>query len=140
MNKEIKSLAESIKNAVICDLLTNQDALEIVLDTYNTYQEEERDGVDYIFNIESADDLKCCVDGGLTAQEISDIWRGYLTNTTKYFYFGCNYQKPTPIITYKELITNLINWLDDVLPCVLSYPCVYKSFYAHYVTNRMFKM
>ena len=141
MEKEINALVENIKKSIISDLkaypFKNQDVLEMVLAAYNTYQEEERDGVDYIFDIDNTEDLKCCVDGGQTAQEVCELWHNSQMNTTKYFYFGCNHQKPEPIRNYAELVGNLIHWLDEVLPCVIAYPFVYRVLYEHYVTNRI---
>lgn len=143
MKKAIETMIESIKAQIVRDTkdvysVKGDRVLKMVLAAYNAYQEEERDGVDYIFDLNNQDDLKCCVEGGLTAQEICGLYNQSQMNTLQYFYFGCNYPKPQPINTWNELRTNLIAWLDDVLPCVLAYPYAveaYKVMYRFYVTD-----
>lgn len=142
MKKAIETMIESIKAQIVRDLKAypykNEDILDMVLAVYNDFQESERDGVDYIFDIDNADDLKCCVEGGLTAKEICGLWHNSQMNTTKYFYFGCNYEKPKAIANYGQLIINLISWLDEVIPNVLAYPYAYESYkdlYRCYVTD-----
>ena len=106
----------------------NIELLWLVLNAYNTYQEEERDGVDYIFNINNPEDLKCCIEGGMTAKQVAWLYDQSQVNTTPFFYFGVNYEKPKPIANWEALIINLINWLDNILPCVLAYPYSLKSY------------
>lgn len=118
----------------------NIELLWLVLNAYNTYQEEERDGVDYIFNINNPEDLKCCIEGGMTAKQVAWLYDQSQVNTTPFFYFGVNYEKPKPIANWEALIINLINWLDNILPCVLAYPYSLKSYeelYKACITNYM---
>ena len=143
MKKAIDTMVENIKNAIIRDTddvySTKGDmVLKMVLAAYNDFQESERDGVDYIFDLDNQDDLKCCVEGGLTAKEICGLYHQSQMNTLKYFYFGCNYEKATPIRTWRELRMNLVAWLDELLPNVLAYPYAYQSYkaiYTAYVTD-----
>ena len=132
MENVFKSLVAEIKRNIVCDLHQYLDydgeLLKLVLDAYNTYQKEERDGVDYIFDINNPDDLQCCIAGGMTAKEVAWLYEQFQISTTPLFYFGVNYQHPQPIANYKALVTNLINWLDDILPCVLAYPYLLKSY------------
>ena len=132
MKNVINKLVEEIKSNIARDLKSypyiNWELLKLVLNAYNTYQEEERDGVDYIFDINKQEDLKCCIEGGMTAKEVAWLYEQSQVNTTPFFYFGVNYQQPKPIANYKALVTNLINWLDDILPCVLAYPYLLKSY------------
>ena len=132
MENVFKSLVAEIKRNIVCDLHQylgyDGKLLKLVLDAYNTYQKEERDGVDYIFDINNPDDLQCCIAGGMTAKEVAWLYEQSQINTTPLFYFGVNYQHPQPIANYKALVTNLINWLDDILPCVLAYPYLLKSY------------
>ena len=118
----------------------NIELLWLVLNAYNTYQEEERDGVDYIFNINNPEDLKCCIEGGMTARQVAWLYDQSQVNTTPFFYFGVNHEKPKPIANWEALIINLINWLDNILPCVLAYPYSLKSYeelYKACITNYM---
>ena len=142
MKKVIATMVENIKNNIVRDMrdldsTKGYETLKMVLAAYNSYQEQERDGVDYIFNINDQDDLKCCVEGGLTAQEICGLWLKSQSSHREYFYFGCNYEKPLQIATLAELRTTLVMWLDNVLPCVLAYPHLdseYAALYERYVT------
>ena len=144
MENVLKSLVSEIKSNIAHDLkqypFSNGELLKLVLDAYNTYQEEERDGVDYIFDINKPEDLKCCIEGGMTAKEVAWLYEQSQVNTTPFFYFGVNYQHPKPIMNYNALMSNLVAWLDNVLPCVLAYPYLLKSYEKLYkvcVTNYM---
>lgn len=133
-------LANNIQNSLE-KLYTEEgdNMLFAVLQAYNTYQEEERDGVDYIFNINDAEDLKCCIDGGMTAKEIHALYESYNRNGVPYFYFGVNHTKPKVISSISALCRNLITFLPDVLPYVLAYPNVdgYRELYALCMSEHM---
>lgn len=136
-------MVENIKKTIIRDLndvysVKGNRVLNMVLKAYNNFQESERSGVDYIFDINNTDDLKCCIDGGMTAKEIGRLYLGSHNDHLQYFYFGCNYPKPQPINTWEELRMNMIAWLDDLLVDVLAYPYAYESYkniYIAYVTD-----
>ena len=132
-NNLIAVIAEETKR----NLPTNESLISVTLDAYNLYQEEERDGVDYIFNINNADDLKCCVDGGLTANEIAEIVKNVNEkHYTPYFFFGVNYNRPKQLKEFKELTDQLIANADEVVRKVLAYPFFdgYKQFYIYACT------
>ena len=54
LNNLVTIIAEETKR----NLPTNENLMFVTLNAYNCYQEEERDGVDYIFDLNNADDLK----------------------------------------------------------------------------------
>lgn len=146
MKKSIESMVVKISSAIVNDTRDVYSAegdrvLKMVLAAYNDYQESERDGVDYIFDIENADDLKCCIDGGgMTAQEICDLYLGSQSQHLKYFYFGCNYPTPKPIANWDALRLTLVAWLPDLISNVIAYPFAYESYrqlYVRYVTNNI---
>ena len=138
MKEEMKTIVKSIQNAIIKDINNIYskkgcyDVLEMLLKAYNDYQESERDGVDYIFNINDTNDLKCCIDGGMTAKEIGELYSGSIHNHSQYFYFGCNHPKPEPINSLADLRCNLVCWLDELIPSILAYPYAYESYKAIY--------
>lgn len=106
----------------------------VTLDAYNCYQEEERDGVDYIFDLNNADDLKSCVEGGLTAYEIAEMVNNVNEKYyTPYFFFGVNHKSPKQIKEFHELTDQLIANVEEVVRKVLAYPFIggYKEFYAY---------
>ena len=143
MEKAIKTMVEGVKKSIIRDLNDvysdkGYKVLIMLLKAYNDFQESERDGVDYIFDINNTDDLKCCIDGGMTAQKICGLFLGSQSKHLQYYYFGRNHPQPQPINTLKELRMNLVEWLDELLPNVLAYPYGYQSYrdvYTAYVTD-----
>lgn len=74
----------------------------IALDAYNRFEEEERDGVDYIFHIRSRNDIATCVNGGMTARDIHDL----VEKDTEMFMFGENH--PTPERVDNEMLRGII--------------------------------
>lgn len=108
--------------------------LDIFLKAYNRWQEDEHNGVDYIFNINNPDDLIDCIKGGLTADEIANFVRVYVTPN---FLFGCNH-KLIPLSKTK-IVKFIIDNLDDIVDCIIAYPWVeeYRSIYTDVVTNRL---
>lgn len=114
------------------NLPINEYLIFVTLDAYNCYQKEERDGVDYIFDLNNADDLKSCVEGGLTAYEIADMVKNVNEKYyTPYFFFGVNHESPKQIKEFKELTDQLIANAEEVVRSALAYPLIdgYKQFY-----------
>lgn len=124
MKETIKSLIDEVITMVEKDIETDDAVLAKVLYAYNKYQENERDGVDYIFNINNKEDLKCCVDGGLTARDITDMFlkSGCSDSLTPYFYFGANHPKPEQIRSKDDLIQQMVGALPALIPFVIAYP------------------
>lgn len=143
MKKAIETMVQKISGAIINDtrnvsIEKGDMVLKMVLAAYNDYQESEHDGVDYIFDIENTNDLKCCIDGGMTAKEISGLYLGSQSEHLRYFYFGCNHSTPKPIANWETLRQQLVSWLSDLIPNVLAYPFAYESYkqlYVRYVTD-----
>ncbi len=143
MKKVIATMVEKISKAIINDTknvfsVEGDMVLKMVLAAYNDYQESERDGVDYIFDIENTDDLKCCINGGMTAKEIGGLYLGSQSRHLRYFYFGCNHQTPKPIADWETLREQLVSWLPELVRNVLAYPYAYESYrqlYVKYVTD-----
>lgn len=147
MNKSVRNsletLHETIVRSIELDLnnLLKKDELQLVLAAYNCYQETEHDGDNYIFNIDDVDDLKCCVDGGLTA---NDIYQMVKLNC-KYFTFDrcTTFDRATfKIITDTNGTDNVRDllsvYLEDVVWCALKYVSrceEYAALYEHYVTE-----
>jgi hypothetical protein len=108
----------------------------LVLDVYNEYQESERDSADYIFDINKKEDLITCIKGGLTARMIQKLVNKLDNGFSQYFYFGYNY--PTPIsIKFKDLKTNLCNYLDELVDYIVTYPFegACRKLYTILITN-----
>ena len=116
------------------------EACAILLKAYNRYQEDERDGVDYIFNINNQDDLITCIQGGLTAEEIANFYnsvKGWV-NSTPFFLFGCNHKEMKPM-DRNNIIDAIVAVLDELIDNIIAYPWVeeYRAVYTHYITNKI---
>jgi hypothetical protein len=137
--KTNKILNEVITN--LNNILSNADAEQtdkvrsIILEAYNAFQEDERDGVDYIFDINNASDVACCMRGGLTSMELTFILIGMtINNNSGYFFFGQNYDTPY-ILTLDNVNEIIVNQMESYLPYVMRYPHRkgYKEFYNLFV-------
>ena len=145
MEKTIETMVAKISSEIVKDTRNVYSAegdsiLKMVLAAYNDYQESQRDGVDYIFDVENTDDLKCCIEGGMTAKEICGLYLGSQSQHLRYFYFGCNYPTPKPIANWDALRLTLVAWLPDLISNVIAYPFAYESYrqlYVKYVTNNI---
>lgn len=101
-----------------------------LLCVYNKYQEEERGGVDYIFDFQNTEDLVSCFQGGLTAEELAELVAKYHcgngeNNTTK-FLFGCNHETPY-LFKYSSLKNTLLGNAHEIVECMLKYPFCYDN-------------
>ena len=133
-------MVETMKRRIAHDLRNNTNGvLNMVLNAYNRFQEDERGGVDYIFDLNNQNDLKCMVDGGLTASEIAwALDKVQHSGFTSYFQLGCNHDGLRALGTLKDLKRYLISWLPIFIPYVLMYVtrCTeYQAIYEHYITE-----
>ena len=115
----------------------NDATIRMVLAAYNRYQEDERDGVDYIFNLEDKDDLKTLIEGGYTASDIAWAYgKGKETNLFL-FHAGANYDHMNHVGSISDLKRLLTAYLENIVPCVFLYPWVdeYKAIWTMFVTE-----
>ena len=139
METIIKSLINEIKKNIVNDIENNGVLFKAAIAAYNTYQEEERDGVEYLFDLNNKEDLKCCIDGGMSAKDIHHLYEEYKKNKTPMFFFGVNHYKPVLVDTWKGVNKVITDCLDDVLPCMLAYHDTkgYKELYGICVSDYM---
>lgn len=50
--------------------MENKSVDATLLNAYNRYQEDERDGTDYIFDLTKVDDIICLIKGGYTLEDL----------------------------------------------------------------------
>lgn len=118
MKNVIENLLYVIKSNIRLNLLNNNEEIRtLLLKAYNRYQEAERDGANYIFNINDKDDLKCCIECGLTAYDIVAIVG---KNPNAMFLFGANHDVPL-VLSEQGIDDMILAHLDDMLPCMLAY-------------------
>lgn len=143
MESTISVLVNGIKGVIVKDMedvRTDKGwkVFRMLLRAYNDYQESERDGVDYIFDINNTDDVIHCISGGMTMEEMVRLWNGSQSNHTEYFLYGVNYDEAKVFYTYEQVVSNLIGWLDEVLSDIIAYPWYYDSYkevYTAYVSD-----
>ena len=139
MVENFTSIVEIMISRIAHDLRNDDTNLDMVLNAYNRYQEDERDGADYIFDITNQNDLKCMVEGGLTVTEIAWAWNKIQNEgITPCFHFGGCYTGLEALGTLADLKLSLISWLDEFLPYVIMYVtrCTeYQNLYEHYITE-----
>ena len=135
MKKEFEPVKEKLKNDIISSL-NNDDVLTmaIVVNAYNRWNEDEKDGVDYIFNIGKPEDLICCIEGGMTAIDIANLYNAKVTK----FMFGQNRETPEPL-TFLDLKTLLTDNMDSIIDNVITYPNIkeYGTIYEYYITHAL---
>ena len=106
--------------------------LNMLLAAYNEWQEDEKDGEDYIFDINNDKDLKFVVDRGLlSAQGIA-----FVVNETKTGLFQFNGNDPdagVKGVNIEEVKATLLNTSDTFIRYVIMYAprCGSNSAYAN---------
>ena len=137
MQKIIESMPKRIANDLRKNHLYNTEVFEMVLAAYNRYCEDEKCGVDYIFNIYNQNDLECCVKGGMTAEEIVTLYNDAQYKTSNYFFCDENHGIKA-IDSFEETLDILIDMLDEVCENVMTYVTrcsEYQALYEKYVTD-----
>lgn len=133
MREQFDSLVQKMAmefRSVVAIAFDEQDATMIqrLIDVYNTYQEEERDGVDYIFDFQNKEDLTTCIQSGLTAEELAELVIKFHNddseNYTPNFLFGFNHVSPY-LLTYSMLKSSLSLLANEIVDCMLKDPFCY---------------
>ena len=136
----VQKMTTQFKRIVI--LAFNENDVPMInrlLCVYNTHQEEERDGVDYIFDFQNKEDLVSCIQGGLTAEELAELVARYncgnCENYTTRFLFGCNHETPY-LFKYSSLKNALLGNAHEIVECMLKYPfCYDNTIYCRILTD-----
>ena len=122
----------------------NEEAIKIVLAAFNEMQDDERGGVDYIFNINDKNDLKYLVSNELMdAKEIAYIISHPVEFPNGLFFFGENYDKATPV---QDLTNVLIGWLEEITKFVFLYVArggkdtAYKAYYERFFVDKVWQI
>lgn len=140
LEKMAKHISENVFAKIVENAITNDDGISIqmAIDVYNAYQENERDSVDYIFDLDDTQDLRVCISGGLTAKEISGLYNESLCEGfTKFFMFGVNHTKPV-ILTKYELKGVLLGMAEEIIANMIMHPHSYDSIaYGMLVTDTL---
>lgn len=94
-----------------------------LLKIYNAYQDNERDGVDYIFNLYDKEDVKCLIDCDVSVAQLAELHQSVVDGKkTQYFFFGQNYDGFVAFKTEKELYAFFKNTTDIIIAYTLAHP------------------
>lgn len=151
LNETPLALIEAVSNAIADDLMNSNaekrnELLTKLLKAKNVYESDERDGIDYIYDINNSEDLRLLLKNDfLSAKEISAIWVAYSNGAyTPYFYFEYDYSNMTTkanivqIESLDDICNILLGNIEDVVKNIIAYPYAVKSYenlYIEYVTN-----
>lgn len=117
-NKEIWNLLCTLMLEIRKKMIEDYDTIkDDLLASYNFYQEEERDGSGYIFDIDNKEDIMTT---DLKMAEIYDIYKKCKENDTKYFMFDENY-KVKVFSDYDELKAQIVSYLDEIIEHIFCY-------------------
>ena len=139
MKEVIKAMAKKMVANIMRDVVAdpNNDIFNEVFAAYNQWQEDEKDGCDYMFSLDNSDDLRCCLDGGMTAKEIVYISEKADSGCTPIFLFGYNHPEPNVYKSWDDVLKGIIFFIEDICYNVIAFPDIkaYQSLYTRYVTN-----
>lgn len=110
-----------------------------LLNLYNRFQEDERNGVDYLFSISSNEDVMTCLKGGMTINELHSLLdENEETSNTPLFFFGENHTTPR-LISVDAFKEQLYTHGYELAECIVAYPWVeeYRYFYTKFVTDEL---
>ena len=143
MRQHIEQMVKDITRMVMADMsdMTSQKGwktFNMMLEAHNDYQYTENNGIGYIYNIESNEDVVRCLNMGMTTKEVATLFdRSQVTHTTLFTY-DCDNEVACQFYTYNEVIEELKKWIAAVLKDILLYPYysqISKTIYTIYVTN-----
>ena len=106
---------------------------------YNTYQEEERDGVGYICDLQNKEDLRTCMEGGLTAEEIAELVAKSFDKSDKNYTtkFLCGYES-NHLLMHSALKDTIISNATEIVEHMLKHPfCYDQEIYSKILTDHV---
>lgn len=136
MNKIFRSLQETLSYEIERKMVDAR-IWNMVLKAYNRVEEDERDGIDYIFNLKEQEDLNCVVRGGLNAADIHKLYESSKQTGTSFFFCGYNHSSPQNCLTFAQVDIQLKANLNSIVKFMLAYPFIeeYKTLYVEFVTD-----
>ena len=105
---------------------------------YNTYQ-EEREGVGYICDLQNKEDLRTCMEGGLTAEEIAELVAKSFDKSDKNYTtkFLCGYES-NHLLMHSALKDTIISNATEIVEHMLKHPfCYDQEIYSKILTDHV---
>lgn len=110
-----------------------------LLGVYNTYQEEEREGIGYICDLQNKEDLVACMEGGLTAEELAELVAKFSNKSGKNYTtkFLCGYES-NHLLMYSALKDTIISNATEIVEHMLKHPFCYDQYiYSKILTDHV---
>lgn len=140
----LNELVNHISTSIIADLRgDNKDkkdkAFNIALKAYNTYQDIERNGLDYIFDATNIEDTLDVVKGGTSFKDFYDVFNAS-DKKTNYYMVGEKYPDFV-FLSQEEVIKGIIFHLEDVIKHTMVQPYVdgYNQLFHNYVSYKLYE-
>lgn len=131
MKEAIVNLTKESEKRFI--VLVNQDEnFNLVLSAYNTYCNEEKDGADYIFDLENKNDLISLIKGGMKTEDIVS-----LVGDRKSRYIVINERHQYVPMRIDEVKSNIKMYAYEIMESVIYFPYIeeYKNVYQKIISN-----
>jgi tRNA A22 N-methylase len=110
--------------------------INTLVGVYNTYQENERDFVDYIYDNNNADDLCSCIKGGMGILQITRMFNESKKFAQPTSYFLLTQNGDTILLCQGVLASQLKSYSEEIVENMLCYPHSYnKEMYWEIVTK-----
>lgn len=140
-NTLVLATSEVFKNIAKTAFHNNDDEmLRLCIRAYNTYQENERDSVDYLFDANNKEDIITCLNGGLILQKLYYIFgseQAYKKMITPFFMFGCN-RPHIKVLSPMALLGTICAYSEEIVENMLLYPHSYnKEIYQILFSNNL---
>ena len=139
----LQEIINNIVNLIKSDLSSDNEekkekAFNIALKAYNAYQENERGGVDYIFDANNIEDCKTLAKCGTTLKEYHNA---VMTSEIKsdYFFCGVNYPQIT-FLSKTTLFAQILTNLEDVIKHAVIQPYIdgYNQLFHNYISYELY--
>ena len=141
MKKIIRDLQVALIERAREMLIHDSDFMDTVIEAYNKYQDEERDGVDYLFCARYEPDVKCCFEGGLKVEHfVRSFNKMEKAGWTPYFHFGQNHPEPSFYTCNQAIIDHLNACMQPIIQCMHLHPDIdaYSALYKALISDYMF--
>jgi negative regulator of genetic competence, sporulation and motility len=102
----------------------NETYIKDFIDIHNTYQENNHDCIDYIYDMNNKEDLASCVKGGMTIENIVNL---YNTKKTQYFLLPLTETYTTQSMSADMLLSTIFAYREEIVRDMLLFPHQYKN-------------
>jgi hypothetical protein len=122
---------EEIAQQIVAD-----KRFDLLFNAYNTWRENEADGIDYFFDATNEKNVEWCLENGLSKTKFDKMQAKHKARNTKYFMWDDAHLTPC-ILTDKEVEEWLESAATEIVKWVFTYPDTgaYKAIYDAYVSD-----